>query len=239
MSGAAAAPEAQVPVRDAATVIVVRDATSGPRVLMGQRGAGAAFMPDKFVFPGGAVDPGDAAVDLAAPIGALSAERLEADAPAPGASALAVAAIRELWEETGLVMGTPGTWAAPPADWAGFAATGHRPSAAGLSFVFRAITPPGRPRRFDARFFLADADQLAGDPDDFSRASGELAMLQWIPLDAVRGFNLPFITEVVLAEIAAGLPHLGAPASVPFFRNTDEESLFLRLGGSPLSPKAR
>jgi hypothetical protein len=45
-----------------------------------------------------------------------------------------------------------------------------------------------------------------------------------------RGFDLPFITEVALAEIAARLPDLGPPASVPFFRNDDEESLFLRLG---------
>ena len=224
-------------VRDAATVILVRDADTRPRILMGQRGAAAAFMPSKFVFPGGAVDPADATVPLAAPLPAPCAALL--DDGGPGAAALAASAIRELWEETGLVLGRPGPWPDPPPDWTAFAATGHLPSAEALSFVFRAITPPGRPRRFDARFFLADAARLAGDPDDFSRASDELSLLQWIPLDEVRTFDLPFITEVVLAEIAARLPDLGPPGTVPFFRNDDEESLFLRLGGGPLSREAR
>jgi 8-oxo-dGTP pyrophosphatase MutT (NUDIX family) len=225
-------------IRDAATVILVRDAETRPRVLMGQRGAAAVFMPSKFVFPGGAVDPSDAAVPLATPLPAPCAALLDGDG-APGARAIAATAIRELWEETGLLLGRPGLWPDPPPDWAAFAATGHIPSAEALSFVFRAITPPGRTRRFDARFFLADAARLAGDPDDFSRASDELSLLQWIPLDEVRAFDLPFITEVVLAEIAARLPDLAPPATVPFFRNDDEESLFLRLGGGPLSREAR
>jgi len=226
-------------VRDAATVILVRDADRRPRVLMGQRGAAAAFMPSKFVFPGGAVDPADAAVPLATPLPPRCAALLGEGAPPASARALAASAIRELWEETGLLLGRPGAWPDPPADWAAFAATGHLPSAEALSFVFRAITPPGRTRRFDARFFAADAAALAGDPDDFSRASDELSLLQWIPLDEVRGFDLPFITEVVLAEIAARLPDLGPPPTVPFFRNDDEESLFLRLGGGPLSREAQ
>jgi 8-oxo-dGTP pyrophosphatase MutT (NUDIX family) len=226
-------------IRHAATVILVRDAETRPRVLMGQRGAAAVFMPSKFVFPGGAVDPSDAAVPLATQLPARCAALLDGDDGAPGARAIAATAIRELWEETGLVLGRPGRWPDPPPDWAAFAATGHLPSAEPLSFVFRAITPPGRTRRFDARFLLADAARLAGDPDDFSRASDELSLLQWIPLDDVRAFDLPFITEVVLAEIAARLPDLGPPETVPFFRNDDEESLFLRLGGGPLSREAR
>ena len=96
--------------------------------------------------------------------------------------------------------------------------------------MFRAITPPARPRRFDARFFLANANAVIGDLDDFSRASDELSHLQWIPLPQVRNFTLPFITEVVLAEIAASLPDLTAPASVPFFDNSGEQSVFRRLG---------
>ncbi len=121
----------------------------------------------------------------------------------------------------------------PPPDWVAFAATGHVPSGAGLRFIFRAITPPGRPRRFDARFFLASADLVSGDPDDFSRASDELSQLQWIRLDRARGFDLPFITEVVLAEVAALIRDEGPPPHVPFFRNDDEDSMFLRLGRDP------
>ena len=219
-------------IRDAATVLLIRDVAGTPRVLMGQRGAGAAFMPMKFVFPGGAVDADDALVPLAGGLPAPCAARLAEDA-APGvAHALMAAAIRELWEETGQVLGQPGDWPeAPPADWADFAASGYLPSAQGLSFVFRAITPPGRPRRFDARFFLADAARLATDPDDFSRASDELEHLHWIPLEQVRRYDLPFITEVVLAEIAARLPDLSPPPNVPFFKNDAEEHHFRRLGG--------
>ena len=219
-------------LRNAATVIVLRDRMTAPRVLMGQRGAGAAFMPNKFVFPGGARAAADAAVPLATPLPRVCADRLAEDADPGLAHPLATAAIRELWEETGLVLGVPGQWPGDPApDWTSFAATGHVPAAHGLQFVFRAITPPGRPRRFDARFFLVDADDIASDPDDFSAACDELTHLQWIPLQEVRRFDLPFITEVVLAEIAARATDRAPPASVPFFHNGVEESLFLRLRG--------
>ena len=222
-------------VRNAATVIVLRDRQSAPRILMGQRGARAVFMPNKFVFPGGAVDSADHTVPLATALAAPNDTRLDDDS-APGlAPALAAAAIRELFEETGQVLGTPGEWHAPPTDWHGFAATGHLPHAAPLQFVFRALTPPGRPRRFDARFFLIDADDLASDPDDFSAASDELSHLQWVALADVRTFDMPFITEVVLSEIAARVGDRTPPASVPFFKNNDEESLFLRLRGTPMT----
>ncbi|MFW8634436.1 NUDIX hydrolase [Cribrihabitans pelagius] len=223
-------------IRNAATVIAVRGRMSGdPQVLMGQRGAKAAFMPNKFVFPGGAVDPEDASVPLAAPIGGVCRARLSDHAPSCTAHALAVAAVRELWEETGLILGAPGTWPGPvPADWQGFAATGHLPSAEAMQFVFRALTPPGRPRRFDARFFLVDADRIAGRNDDFSQAQDELAHLQWIPLSKVRSFDLPFITEVVLAEVTRRIRDATPPQSVPYFHNNDEASLFLRLKGFPM-----
>ncbi|MCA8884237.1 MAG: NUDIX hydrolase [Rhodobacteraceae bacterium] len=217
-------------IRDAATVILFRN-PDAPEVLMGQRGAKAAFMPNKFVFPGGAVDAGDRSIPLDGQPGRLCMARLGEDAAAGVPEALVAAAIRELWEETGLILGSPGAWPDAPADWSDFAGTGHRPDGNALRFVFRAITPPGRPRRFDARFFLASADRIAGDPDDFSRASDELSALQWIPLTRARQFDLPFITEVVLAEVAALAAQDGPPGSVPFFRNDDEESLFLRLRG--------
>lgn len=225
-------------VRDAATLILVRDPAGPlPRVLMGQRGADAAFMPNKFVFPGGAVDATDAEV----PVDGAGAQPLRArlaEAAAPGlATALLACAIRELWEETGLILGAPGPWPGEvPPGWGDFAAAGHLPSAKGLSFVFRAKTPVGRPRRFDARFLLADANRLASDPDDFSRASDELSHLNWVPIREIRGHDLPFITQIVLAEVAARLPDLSPPDEVPFFRNDDETLHFDRLGG--VSPMA-
>lgn len=227
------APDKSRILRDAATVVLIRDARSDdPRVLMGQRGANAAFMPNKFVFPGGAVDPGDGAVPVLGAGAEPTRSRLAEEGDPALVPALLVAAIRELWEETGQILGAPGAWPAPvPQDWRGFAETGLLPSAEGLSFIFRAVTPPGRPRRFDARFFLADAARLATDPDDFSRASEELSHLRWVPLSDLKRLDLPFITQVVLAETAARLPDLGPPETVPFFRNRDEELHFQRLGG--------
>ncbi len=221
-----------VPIRDAATVILVRDPGGAPSVLMGQRGASAAFMPSKFVFPGGAVDDDDAVVPLASPLPERCQCALRDQNPGPTPGTLAIAAVRELFEETGLILGHPGDWPTPPTDWHAFAATGHRPAASALSFVFRAITPPGRPRRFDARFFVADADAVTGDPDDFSAASDELSHLAWVPLAKAHSYDLPFITEVVLAEVTHRLPALNPPDQVPFFHNNDEESLFLLLNGT-------
>ena len=220
-------------IRDAATVILLRDGALGPAVLMGQRSATAAFMPSKFVFPGGAVDRSDAQVPFAAPLNATCAGRLRQNSGlAP--DTLAAAAIRELFEETGQRLSRPGSWPLAPLDWLGFAAGGHLPDASALRFIFRAITPPGNPRRFDARFFLADALALATDPDDFSLAAPELSALHWVPLASVRSLALPLITRIVLAELSAMLRGEGATA-VPFLRHDDAADQFTRPEGqSPL-----
>ena len=219
-------------IRNAATIIILRDRETEPKVLMGQRGKKAVFMPSMFVFPGGAVDPDDKDVPLAATIPDPCHSRLLETCDEDMTNALTAAAVRELWEETGQILGRPGTWEGTPhADWKDFADTGHVPDASQLQFVFRAITPPGRPRRFDARFFLTDAKNLQSDPDDFSRASDELSLLQWIPLERAREFDLPFITEVVLAEIAQRATDPNPPESVPFFSNNDQNRAFLRLKG--------
>ena len=216
------------PIRDAATIVLCRRDGGVPRVLMGQRGSKAAFMPSKFVFPGGRVDDADARVPLAAPLAAEDRSRLALHSAADHSHGLAVAAIRELWEETGLRLAVPDrAWQAPPG-WEGFATDGLAPAAETLSFFFRAVTPPGRPRRFDARFFLADADALADDPDDFSRAGGELSHLRWIALAEARSLDLPFITEVVLAELAQALRD-PSPRPVPFFDHSGDRSVFRAL----------
>lgn len=221
------------PIRDAATMIVLRNRDTTPSVLMGQRGAKAAFMPGKFVFPGGAIDENDGLVP-ATPITPQCNSRLM-DRSSLSPTTIAAAAIRELWEETGQILGHPQVWEDPPQGWRGFAATGHVPHAGAVSFFFRAVTPTGAPRRFDARFLLADADCLVTDPDDFSGAEDELSHLQWVPLSHARDYDLPFITQVVLAELVAHIARGGPPQTVPFFANDDERLLVHRLGGkSPL-----
>lgn len=196
------------PIRPAATVILWRRFGNEAQVLMGQRGASAVFMPSKYVFPGGAVDAADGLADLTlAPVCAARLAQM-CPADAPSGIALAAAALRELQEETGLAI---------PAI-----------AAPSLRFFFRAITPPGRPRRFDARFFLADAAHVQGDPEDFSAAEDELSHLHWIGLAQARALDLPFITEVVLAEVTAHLTG-AADQGVPFFDNSGPVPTFRRI----------
>ncbi len=218
-------------IRNAATVIMVRHRGDRPHLLLGQRGDSAAFMPSKFVFPGGAVDPEDAALDLTEDLDRACLSRLRQDSDPDLAPAILTAAIREVWEETGLKLAVPGDPPATiPKGWEAFYRDGLRPSAEGFSFVFRAVTPPGRPRRFDARFFLVTSDHIHGDIDDFSDACDELSHLQWIPLDQVRGYDLPYITEVVIAEVADLLKRpKSRPASVPFFNNVTHAPAFRHL----------
>lgn len=221
-------------LRNAATVILLRDKETEPRILMGQRGENAAFMPNKFVFPGGALDKTDADVPLASALNDVCMARLRAQSDPALAEPLILAAIREVWEETGLLLGEHDEKAGSmsgdvPEDWRSFFERGVLPSGAGMRFVFRAVTPPGRPRRFDARFFVVDTDRVASDLDDFSQACEELSHLQWIPLHKARSFDLPFITEVVLAEIEADLANPTRNARVPYFYNDDGRSYFNRL----------
>lgn len=221
----------QTPIRDAATVIVLdRSAPGGASVLMGQRGAGAAFMPSKYVFPGGAVDPEDAGVRFSAPLPDSLRRPLLAEAPGILPEAIAAAALRELAEETGLMTGQPGP---APQGWSHYQGAGLAPDPGPLVYLFRAITPPGRSRRFDARFLLLDAEHLHGDRHDFSTACDELGHLHWVPLSEARALDLPFITEVVLAEVARLAATAGPvrpPETVPFFDNRGAQPRFARLG---------
>ncbi len=216
-------------VRDAATVVLLRRDGPEPRILMGQRGGRAAFMPSKFVFPGGAVDAEDRMVADGAGLRAETAAALAKAAPPDLGPALAMAAIRELWEETGLALAHTAAPRAGPPGWEAFFAAGHRPAADRLDFIFRAITPPGRPRRFDARFFLVPAEAVSGPLDDFSRASGELSHLAWVSLAEARALDLPFITEVVLGEIAERLAEPLAPRPAPFFHHAGGRSFVTAL----------
>lgn len=218
-----------VEVKDAASVILIRNTKTKPSVLMGQRGKNAAFMPKKFVFPGGAVEETDFQINSFKPLNVNCKARMAYGCNEALVHALTNAAIRELFEETGIILGTKEKWTGMiPYEWKPFVDLGLVPDGSNFQFVFRAITPPGRPRRFDARFFYLDADLLSAavDLDDFSRASDELSHLQWIPIQDVRRFDLPFITEVVFAEVISNLNDDMIPTRVPFFQNSDGLSEF-------------
>ena len=195
--------------RDAATLILIDNAAGAPRVLLGRRHAGHKFMPGKFVFPGGRIEASDRRMSIAGPLEAVVEAKLIARTrrPSPAfARALALAAIRETFEETGLALGVTDHGpppAAPEGAWARFAATGVFPTLDGLDFIARAITPPGRPKRFDTRFFVADAALIRHRAEGIIHPEAELVELIWTPLDEAAKLDMPLITRVVLAELAA------------------------------------
>jgi 8-oxo-dGTP pyrophosphatase MutT (NUDIX family) len=214
--------------RDAATLILVeRSAKAGgaARVLMGKRHAGHRFMPGKFVFPGGRVEPEDRRMAAAGALDPHVEEKLNARVRRPSPSfarALALAAIRETFEETGLAIGVLGSspLERPPSGaWTRFAATGVHPSLDAIDFLARAITPPGRPRRFDARFLVVDAQFVAKRVDGAVHSEAELVELVWTPLDEARKLDLPTITHSALDDLAQALAGgLDKSRPRPFYR---------------------
>lgn len=161
---------------------------------MGQRQPGAAFMPSLFVFPGGAISDSDANLSHFGDLPQQTHDLLSVESALPPHT-IAAAAIRELFEETGLVLGTPGRWQNDPdSDWRPFADKGYIPDFSALRFCFRAITPLGMPRRFDARFFVASADRIAnGDID----GDGELSEISWVSREQLDTLPIASITRLV------------------------------------------
>jgi 8-oxo-dGTP pyrophosphatase MutT (NUDIX family) len=217
--------------RDAATLILIDRTGTEPKVLLGRRHAGHKFMPGKFVFPGGRIETADALVPAARELDAATAAKLalrprDADVPAPRAFPLA--AIRETFEETGLMLGTKSDVApaAPNAEWEAFAKAGILPDLSQIHFVARAITPPRRPKRFDTRFFTADAETIAHRVDGVITPDSELVELVWIPIKQAKELDMPPITGIILdelnARVKAGMDH-GLP--VPFYFMVEQEFL--------------
>ncbi len=202
----------------AATLIVVDRSGREPRILMGRRRPDAVFLPDKYVFPGGRLEAGDGDVMPVGSLGGHDHQCLmrgvrDADA-ARGVRAFVTAAIRETFEETGYLVAADGPVVAPDAasDWAGLVASGVRPDLRHLRYVARAITPPGRPRRYDTRFFLADASAVRAVAP---RTDGELSEIGWFPLDRLGDHDLPSITRLVLADLRTALTAGGT--EIPFY----------------------
>jgi len=213
--------------RDAATLIVLRRDGDQPCVLMGRRHDNHKFMPGKYVFPGGRVDYADSRIkpgsELSAPVSNKLQQRMRGTATAARARALALAALRETFEETSLALGDPlGKEKAnskSPA-WQAFFDAGVRPRLGPLQFVARAITPPRRVRRYDTRFFLTlqeDWDRLSFD----IAPSSELTEVHWVTFQQAQTLDLPRVTSFVLKDLEQRLNRsnkLSFGQKVPFFR---------------------
>jgi 8-oxo-dGTP pyrophosphatase MutT (NUDIX family) len=188
----------EVEPKPAASLVVMR--MQQREVLMGMRGAGHKFMPNRLVYPGGRVDPEDHTATPATPLPTHVLRRLERAATPELARAIGMAAARELEEETGLTLGNP-------------------PALDGLDYLCRAITPENSPIRFDARFLIVDAARVGGT----LAGSGELEDLRWYPVDDVLALDIAFATRSVLGKalewLALSPDERAAIEGVPTIRN--------------------
>ncbi len=209
--------------RDAATLMLIDRRGPDPKVLLGRRHASHKFMPGKFVFPGGRIEAADARMPAMTELDAVAAEKVAKrprDEQVPPPRAFPLAAVRETFEETGLMLGEKTTTPpiAPAAEWQAFAAAGVLPNLANIHFIARAITPPRRPKRFDTRFFTADAQLVAHKIDGVVGPDSELVELVWIPIRQATELDLPSITVVVLEELQARIEAgMGHDLPVPLY----------------------
>ncbi|MCD2172214.1 NUDIX hydrolase [Rhizobium sp. C4] len=219
--------------RDAATLIVYRRDADGIRLLMGRRSMKHVFMPGALVFPGGGIENQDRfapAVDGLDP--AVEATLCRRSKVTPSrARALALAAIRETFEETGYLIGVEqkAVKSPPGSSWQSFVGHGVLPSLNGMRFLSRAITPPTQPRRFDARFFVVEAGAIAKQvdvPDE------ELENPAWVTFNEARDFKkLPAVTRMVLDELEQKLAEGALAADAPAVLRRMRQG---RLQGEPL-----
>jgi len=210
--------------RDSATLILIDRAHAVPKVLLGRRHLRHRFMPGKFVFPGGRIEPTDRQMTTFAPLQAQYVTRLMRRVRRPSAAkaaGFALAAVRETYEETGLMLGVRSdrAIATPPGAWEAFAKAGILPDLSAVHFIARAITPPKRPLRFDSRFFAADVTAIGHRIDGVVGPEAELVELVWLPINEARSLDMPGITAVVLEELQ---DRIGAGMSndqpVPLYR---------------------
>ncbi|MBS0294710.1 MAG: NUDIX domain-containing protein [Proteobacteria bacterium] len=186
--------------KDAATLILVRRDGPEPRLLMGRRASGHVFMASKWVFPGGRIARSDYRAPAATELKPETQALVDRGLKSPRARGLGMAAIRETFEETGLLLARPSPPRPALGVWRQFLERGVAPDLAALDLVARAITPPGRTRRFDARFFMADAEALTAlEPDSGDRELDEIA---WLSIADMRDLDLPQITRFVVGEVA-------------------------------------
>jgi 8-oxo-dGTP pyrophosphatase MutT (NUDIX family) len=205
--------------RSAATVMIIRRDAKKPRVLMGRRHGGHSFMPDRWVFPGGRIDRADYRAPYASDLRADVSGLFDRYLPANKGRALALAAVRETWEEAGLLLARPGQ-ARAGGPWADFVAQGVLADLDAMDVVARAITPPAVGKRFDTWFLTADAERLVSL--DRQGDCGELDQIDWVDFDDAMALPLPTVTRMMIREAVERMRDPGRPK--PFLRYKDRMS---------------
>jgi 8-oxo-dGTP pyrophosphatase MutT (NUDIX family) len=200
--------------RDAATLIIVRRDAARPQVLMGRRHGGHSFMPNTWVFPGGRIDRADFRAPHGTDLKPEVAATFAAHSKGPRGRALAMAAVRETFEEAGLLLARPAPPRSAAGPWREFLAQGALPDLDALDIVARAITPPVIGKRFDTWFLMAEAERLLSL--ERQADCGELEEIAWVAFEDALSLNLPSITRTVVKEAVQRLEDPRRPQ--PFVR---------------------
>lgn len=207
--------------KDAATLVLIDRSGSEPALLMGKRHTAHAFMPDTYVFPGGRRDRHDGRVPVADRLHPAVEDKLLQKMASPAhsarAQALAIAAVRETYEEVGVFIAGPGQPSGQKS-WAAFAERNIAPRLSPLRYIARAVTPPRQNRRFDTRFFACFRDEV-GEVD--ATSSNELLDLKWVKLSQAAEISMPRITQAIITELVFELendPSLPFGRPVPFYQ---------------------
>ncbi len=198
--------------RLASTIVLYSGTRENPKILMGQRSARNDFMPSVYVFPGGRVDRADSYAPFAGDLNARTERILEAAYKARKARACVQAAIRETWEETGLMLGKNKPWSKNTGhkSWQAFKQSNIQPYLSSIEVFGRAVTPPHRHKRYDTWFFIqkfVGDTQLVGD-------SGELSNVGWYDWQEISTLKMQRATTMMLAVLKDYLNYSTDPDTI-------------------------
>lgn len=206
--------------KSAATVMIIRRDGPKPRVLMGRRHGGHSFMPDRWVFPGGRIDRADYRAPFATDLQPDTQALFDAYLKPGKGRALALAAVRETWEEAGLLLARPAPPRPSAGPWRPFVEQGALPDLAALDVIARAVTPPSVGKRFDTWFLMAAAERLTSlerQPD-----CGELEEIAWVEFAEALDLPLPTVTRLMIKEAELRMADPSRPK--PFLRYKDRSA---------------
>jgi len=201
----------------ASTIVLLRDVNGEPEILMGKRSARHDFMPSVYVFPGGRVDRCDSYAPALDHANSRTREILEAAMTPARAQACVLAAIRETYEETSLILGDkyktrPKSMNDP--SWKSFHAEGYLPVLSNIELFGRAITPPHRDKRFDTWFFLAKLDEEAAARP--FKNSAELVETGWFTFAQMKKLKMHHATQLMIEQLETFLGYDNPPRDIFF-----------------------
>ncbi|MEC9247894.1 MAG: NUDIX hydrolase [Pseudomonadota bacterium] len=185
-------------VSNAASLVIHRTKNGKSEILMGRRGNKARFKPGVYVFPGGMVEPADGKAKPKKRLNAKHKRYMAVGMSNYGANMLAMTAVREAYEEVGLILGSKGdVGQVNQKSWQAFKTMGLSPDLSKLDYLGRAITPSFQPIRFHARFFSVPFEDLEGK----IAGDGVLEDVRWINVNKYNDFEMMKVQHMIIETL--------------------------------------